>query len=69
MINPVLNGLTGVAMKKGKFGFILTDELYKKLNSLARANKKKPYDYMVDFIEKEYKIYIQQKLSWEGDDE
>jgi hypothetical protein len=52
-------------MKKGKFGFILTDEVYKKLNSLARANKKKPYDYIIDMIQKEYNDYISQKLKWD----
>lgn len=56
-------------MTKGKFGFILAGETYKKLNSLARDNKKKPYDYLIYIIEKEYNTYISQKLQWDSEDE
>lgn len=56
-------------MNKNKFGFILTNELYKKLNAIARADKKKPYDYLVDIIEKEYNKYITEKLQWDLENE
>ena len=69
MTNLVLNGLIGARMTKGKFGFILAGETYKKLNSLARDNKKKPYDYLIYIIEKEYNTYISQKLQWDSEDE
>lgn len=69
MINLVPNGLIGAVMKKGKFGFILEDKIYKNLNSLARANKKQPYEYLVGIIEKEYKNYIEEKLKWDSDND
>lgn len=56
-------------MKKGKFGFILNDEIYKHLNVLCKVNKKQPYDYIVDIIEREYSSYIQKKLQWDNDNE
>lgn len=69
MINPALSGQIGQKMQKNRFGVILESKVSKSLFILAKKNKQTPYEYLVSLIDKEYEIYLKEKLNWDSDNE
>ena len=67
MISHVRSGQTGQKMQKNRFGVILEARISKSLFTLAKENKKTPYEYLISLIDEKYQIYLKQKLNWDSD--